>query len=201
LFLDIRRRSKLADNWLLIDKTARSSYNHPVTSQLKVLITQDEIKQAITRIASDIRRDYKDKQPVLISILKGSFIFLADLIRQIRMPVQVEFIRVSSYGSQMKSTGVVTIMDGLKTPIKGRDVIIVEDIIDTGLTISSVVDYMKRKKPASIKICALTDKPSRRNVPVIVDYVGFTIPDKFVVGYGLDWNEQYRYLNDICVLE
>ena len=92
-------------------------------------------------------------------------------------------------------------MHGLKTPIKGRDVIIVEDIIDTGLTISTVVDYMKRKKPASIKICALTDKPSRREVPVTVDYVGFTIPDKFVVGYGLDWNEQYRYLDDICVLE
>jgi hypoxanthine phosphoribosyltransferase len=172
-----------------------------VTSQLKVLISQDEIKQAITRIATDIRRDYQDKQPVLISILKGSFIFLADLIRQIRMPVQVEFIRVSSYGSKTKSTGLVNIMHGLKTPIRGRDIIIVEDIIDTGLTISTVIDYMERKKPASIKICALTDKPSRREVPVTVDYIGFTIPDKFVVGYGLDWNEQYRYLDDICVLE
>jgi len=172
-----------------------------VTSQLKVLITQDEIRQAITRIAIDIRQDYHDKQPVLISILKGSFVFLADLIRQLSMPVQVEFIRVSSYGSQKESTGVVTIMHGLKTPVKGRDVIIVEDIIDTGLTIAAVVEYMKKKKTASIKICALTDKPSRRIVPITVDYVGFTIPDKFVVGYGLDWNEQYRYLNDICILE
>jgi hypoxanthine phosphoribosyltransferase len=172
-----------------------------VTSQIKVLIPQDEIKQAITRIATDIRRDYQDKQPVLISILKGSFIFLADLIRQIRMPVQVEFIRVSSYGSQTKSSGTATIMHGMKTPIKGRDVIIVEDIIDTGITISAVVDYIKKKKPASTRICALTDKPSRREVPVTVDYIGFTIPDKFVVGYGLDWNEQYRYLDDICVLE
>lgn len=90
---------------------------------------------------------------------------------------------------------------GLKTPIKGRDIIIVEDIVDTGLTMTSVINYMKKKKPASIKICALTDKPSRRIVPLEVDYVGFTVPDQFLVGYGLDWNEQYRYLNDICVLE
>jgi hypoxanthine phosphoribosyltransferase len=172
-----------------------------VTSQLKVLFSQDEIRQAIIRIASEIKRDYSDKQPVLISILKGSFIFLADLVRQLNMPVQVEFIRLSSYGSRTESSGVVTIMHGLKTAIKGKDIIIVEDIVDTGLTMSAVIDYMKKKKPASIKICALTDKPSRRRVPLVVDYVGFTVPDKFLVGYGLDWNEQYRYLNDICVLE
>jgi hypoxanthine phosphoribosyltransferase len=172
-----------------------------VNSQLKVLIPQNEIRQAIDRIASEIRRDYSDKQPILISILKGSFIFLADLVRQIHMPVQVEFIRLSSYGSQTESSGVVTMTQGLKTPIKGKDIIIVEDIVDTGLTMTSVVKYMKKKKPASIKICALTDKPSRRKVPLEVDYVGFTVPDKFLVGYGLDWNEQYRYLDDICVLE
>ncbi len=172
-----------------------------MNSQLKVLIPQNEIRQAIDRIASEIRRDYSDKQPILISILKGSFIFLADLVRQIHMPVQVEFIRLSSYGSQTESSGVVTMTQGLKTPIKGKDIIIVEDIVDTGLTMTSVVKYMKKKKPASIKICALTDKPSRRKVPLEVDYVGFTVPDKFLVGYGLDWNEQYRYLDDICVLE
>ena len=172
-----------------------------MNSQLKVLIPQNEIRQAIDRIASEIRRDYSDKQPILISILKGSFIFLADLVRQIHMPVQVEFIRLSSYGSQTESSGVVTMTQGLKTPIKGKDIIIVEDIVDTGLTMTSVVNYMKKKKPASIKICALTDKPSRRKVPLEVDYVGFTVPDKFLVGYGLDWNEQYRYLDDICVLE
>jgi hypoxanthine phosphoribosyltransferase len=172
-----------------------------VTSQFKVLIPQNEIRQAIDRIASEIRRDYNDKQPILISILKGSFIFLADLVRQLHMPVQVEFIRLSSYGSQTESSGIVTMTQGLKTPIKGKDIIIVEDIVDTGLTMTSVIDYMKKKKPASIKICALTDKPSRRKVPLEVDYVGFTVPDKFLVGYGLDWNEQYRYLNDICELE
>lgn len=171
-----------------------------MTSHLKVLFTQDEIRQAIIRIASEIRQDYSDKQPVLISILKGSFIFLADLVRQLKMPLQVEFIRLSSYGSQKESSGIVTIMHGLKTDIKGKDIIIVEDIIDTGLTMSAVIDYMKKKKPASIKICALTDKPSRRKLPLFVDYVGFTVPDKFLVGYGLDWNEQYRYLNDICIL-
>ena len=133
-----------------------------MNSQLKVLIPQNEIRQAIDRIASEIRRDYSDKQPILISILKGSFIFLADLVRQIHMPVQVEFIRLSSYGSQTESSGVVTMTQGLKTPIKGKDIIIVEDIVDTGLTMTSVVKYMKKKKPASIKICALTDKPSRR---------------------------------------
>jgi hypoxanthine phosphoribosyltransferase len=172
-----------------------------VTSQLKVLIPQDEIRQTITRIASEIRQDYKDKQPVMISILKGSFIFLADLVRQINMPVQVEFIRLSSYGAQTETSGTVTIMHGLKTDIKGKDIIIVEDIVDTGLTMMAVIDYMKKKKPASIRICALTDKPSRRRVSLEVDYIGFTVPDLFLVGYGLDWNEQYRYLNDICVLE
>lgn len=172
-----------------------------MNSQIKVLITQDEIRQAITRIASEIRRDYTDSQPVLISILKGSFIFLADLVRQLNMPVQVEFIRLSSYGSQKESSGVATLMHGLKTAIKGKDIIIVEDIVDTGITMTAVIDYMKKKKPASIKICTLTDKLSRRKVPLTVDYVGFTVPDKFLVGYGLDWNEQYRYLNDICVLE
>ena len=172
-----------------------------MNSELKILYTEDQIRQAVERIASEIKRDYRGTQPVLISILKGSFIFLADLIRQIRMPLQVEFIKLSSYGSQKESSGEVTLVQGLKTPIKNRDVIIIEDIIDTGLTISAVTKYLRKKKPATIRVCALTDKPSRRQVSVNIDYSGFTVPDKFVVGYGLDWNEKYRYLNDICILD
>jgi hypoxanthine phosphoribosyltransferase len=117
------------------------------------------------------------------------------------MPLQVEFVKLSSYHEKTESSGKVNIVQGLKTPVKGRHVLIIEDIVDTGLTIAALVKYLQRKKPASIKVCALTDKPSRRKVPVTIDYLGFTVPDKFIVGYGLDWNERYRYLPDICYFD
>lgn len=172
-----------------------------MASQLKVLITQDEIKQAIAKLAAEIRQDYKSKEPLLVGILKGSFVFMADLIRQLELPVEVDFVKLSSYGAGRETSGKVKVVQGLKTPIKGRDVLVVEDIVDTGLTISFLLDYLRKKKPASLRLCALTDKPSRRQVPVTIDYLGFAVPDRFIVGYGIDWNEKFRYLPDICFID
>ena len=172
-----------------------------MSSQPKVLITQDEIRQAVAKLASEIRRDYQDKQPLLIGILKGSFIFMADLVRELGLPVEVDFVKLSSYGSGTETSGKVKVVQGLKTPIKDRDVLVVEDIVDTGLTVSFLMNYLRKKKPASLKLCALTDKPSRHEVPVAIDYLGFTVPNKFIVGYGIDWNEQFRYLKDICCID
>ncbi|OGO57838.1 MAG: hypoxanthine phosphoribosyltransferase [Chloroflexi bacterium RBG_19FT_COMBO_47_15] len=172
-----------------------------MSSQPKVLITQDEIRQAVAKLASEIRRDYQDKQPLLIGILKGSFVFMADLVRELGLPVEVDFVKLSSYGSGTETSGKVKVVQGLKTPIKDRDVLVVEDIVDTGLTVSFLMNHLRKKKPASLKLCALTDKPSRHEVPVAIDYLGFTVPNKFIVGYGIDWNEQFRYLKDICCID
>jgi hypoxanthine phosphoribosyltransferase len=169
--------------------------------QLKILISRDEIAKAINRLACDIERDYQGKQPLLIGILKGSFVFMADLIRQLDLPLELDFIRLSSYGAARESSGKVRVVQGVKTPVKGRDVLVIEDIVDTGITISFLLDYLKKKRPASLKLCVLTDKPSRRRVPVPIDYRGFTVPDKFIVGYGLDCDERFRNLPHICTLE
>ncbi|MBM4451100.1 MAG: hypoxanthine phosphoribosyltransferase [Chloroflexi bacterium] len=167
----------------------------------RILLTKNQIKKAVARLAAEIRKDYQGKQPLLIGILKGSFVFMADMVRQLDMPVEMDFVKASSYGTGKESSGKVHVVQGLKTPIKGKDVILVEDIIDTGLTVSVVMDYLRKKKPASLKLCALADKPSRREMPVTIDYLGFTVPNKFIVGYGIDWNEQYRHLPDICCID
>jgi hypoxanthine phosphoribosyltransferase len=169
--------------------------------KLKIVITKEDIPQRIDELAAEIRRDYKDKNPILIGVLKGSFVFLSDLVRAINIPVEVDFIRVSSYGAYKETSGKINLVQGLKIPIKGRHVLVVEDIVDGGLTVSFLLYYVKRRKPASLKLCTLFDKPSRRKVEVPIDYRGFTIPNAFVVGYGLDYSEQYRYLPDLCVLE
>jgi hypoxanthine phosphoribosyltransferase len=166
-----------------------------------VLIPQDKIRQTVARLAGEIRRDYQGKQPLLIGILKGSFVFMADLVRELGLPVEVEFVKLSSYGSGTETSGKVKVVQGLKTPIKGRDVLVVEDIVDTGLTVSFLMNYLRKKKPASLRLCALTDKPARHEVPVTIDYLGFTVPDNFIVGYGIDWNEKFRYLRDICCID
>ncbi|MBM3165972.1 MAG: hypoxanthine phosphoribosyltransferase [Chloroflexi bacterium] len=172
-----------------------------MVSGLRILLTKNQIKKAVDRLAAEIRKDYQGKQPLLIGILKGSFVFMADMVRQLDMPVEMDFVKASSYGTGKESSGKVHVVQGLKTPIKGKDVILVEDIIDTGLTVSVVMDYLRKKKPASLKLCALADKPSRREMPVTIDYLGFTVPNKFIVGYGIDWNEQYRHLPDICCID
>ena len=166
-----------------------------------ILIDRNEIAQAVARLASAISRNYQGKQLLCIGILKGSFVFMADLIRQLDLPLEVDFVKLSSYGTGKETSGKVRVVQGLKTLVRDRDVLVIEDIMDTGITISFFLNYLKKKKPASLKLCTLLDKPSRHRIPVTIDYLGFTIPDKFVVGYGIDFNEQFRHLPDICFIE
>jgi hypoxanthine phosphoribosyltransferase len=169
--------------------------------KLRIIFTKEEIEARVKTLAYNIRQDYKDKHPILIGILKGSFIFMADLSRSLDFPVEIEFVRLSSYGGDSKSSGEIRVVQGLKCPIRGRDVLVVEDIVDTGLTTSFLLDYLRKKMPASLKLCALTDKPARRRAPVTIDYLGFSVPDKFLVGYGLDLDEKFRNLPCICSVD
>ena len=169
--------------------------------KLTILFTGEEIAATVKKLAAEIRQDYQDKHPILIGVLKGSFMFMADLIRHLDFPHELEFVRLSSYGSGQKSSGKIKVIAGLQTPVKNRDVLVIEDIVDTGFTIACLIDYLRKQKPASLRLCALTDKPSRREVPVTIDYLGFTVPNRFIVGYGLDWDEKYRNLPSIYDLE
>jgi len=166
-----------------------------------ILFTRDEIEVAVKRLAGEISQDYHGKHPLLIGILKGSFMFMADLIRHLNFPLEVEFITLSSYGRGRSTPGGIKVVQGLRSKVRSRDVIVIEDIVDTGHTIAFLLDYLRKKKPASLKLCALTDKPSRRQVPVNIDYLGLTVPNKFIVGYGIDWDEKFRYLPHICFVE
>jgi len=170
-------------------------------SQFKILISRDEIARAVIRLARQINRDYNGKEPLLVGVLKGSFIFMADLIRQLDLPLELDFVKVSSYRADRESSGRARLVQRMNMPVKGRDVLVIEDIVDTGITVASVLDYLRKKEPASLKLCSLTDKPSRRKVSVSIDYLGFTVPNQFVVGYGLDLDERFRDLPDICVAE
>jgi len=170
-------------------------------SKPQVLFTREEIEATVRRLAAEISKDYRDKHPLLIGILKGSFMFLADLIRLLDFPLEIEFVRLCSYGRGRESSGRIKTVHGLQSSIEGRDVLVIEDIVDTGLTTAYFLNYLQKKKPASVKLCALADKPSRRRVPVIIDYLGFTVPNKFIVGYGIDCDEEFRNLPDICVLD
>jgi hypoxanthine phosphoribosyltransferase len=169
--------------------------------KLKVIISRDEIAKKVVELAAEIRKDYKEKNPLLIGILKGSFVFMSDLIRAMNIPLEIDFVRLSSYGTGKDSTGKVKLIKDVDTPIKDRHVLIIEDIVDRGLTVRFLLDYVSFRKPASLKLCTLFNKPSRRKVEVTIDYVGFTVPDAFVVGYGLDFDEKFRYLPDLCMLE
>jgi hypoxanthine phosphoribosyltransferase len=164
-------------------------------------LSREEIKKAVGCLAAEISRDYAGKQPLLLCVLKGAFIFLADLVREIDIPVTVDFIRAQSYKSST-TTGEVVLSMGDVVDVRGRDVLVVEDIVDTGTTVSCLMDYLMIGQPASLKLCALLDKPSRRRTSVDIDYLGFTIPDRFVVGYGTDLDEDWRYLPDIyCLID
>ena len=169
--------------------------------RLHLLFRRDEIEATVKRLAAEISGDYHGKYPLLIGVLKGSFMFMADLIRLLDFPLEVEFIRLSSYGRGRQSSGRIKVVQGLSAEVKDRELLVVEDIVDTGLTTSFLLDYLRKKKPASLKLCALTTKPSRRQTPVTIDYLGFTVPDKFLIGYGLDCDEKFRNLPDIHVLE
>ena len=167
----------------------------------RVLYGREEIAAAVDRLAAEITRDYQGKNPILIGVLKGSFVFMADLVRRLDFPLEVEFMRLASYGTGTSTSGKVKVVLPLPHPIKGKEALVIEDIIDTGLTNSFLLDYLRKKRPASLRLCSLLDKPSRRQVTVPIDYLGLTVPDKFIVGYGLDYGEKYRNLPDVCIVE
>ena len=160
----------------------------------EILISREELAARVKELAAMITKDYEGQEILLVGILRGSVPFMADLMREIDLDISIDFMSVSSYGSSTKSSGVVRIMKDLDTPIEGKNVIIVEDIIDTGLTLDYLKHYLAGKQPKSLRICAILDKPSRRKVDIKGDYVGFEVEDKFIVGYGLDLNQKYRNL-------
>ena len=167
----------------------------------RVLFTEEQLQARVAEIAAQIDRDYAGKQPLLVSVPRGSFVFMADLVRRITLPCTVDFMAVSSYGSGTTSSGQVKIVKDLSEQIEGKDVIVVEDILDSGNTLSYLLKLLEARHPASIRLCTLLDKPERRTKPVAVQYSGFTIPDEFVVGYGLDYDEKYRNLPYIGILK
>ena len=167
----------------------------------RVLFTEAELKARVAELGAQITADYQGKKPIVISILRGSYIFMADLTRSIDLPITVDFMAVSSYGAGTSSSGQVKIVKDLSENIEGRDVIVVEDILDSGNTLSYLLTILENRHPASIRLCTLLDKPERRVKPVKVHYSGFTIPDAFVVGYGLDYAEKYRNLPYIGILK
>lgn len=168
---------------------------------METLISKERLKKKVKELALQISGDYKQKNPILVGILKGSFVFLADLVREMRIPHQIDFISVASYGSRKKASGVVRLLKDLSTNIEGKDVIIVEDIIDSGLTLNYIRNNLLTRNPKSLEVVTLLDKKKRRKVKIPLKYVGFSIPNNFVVGYGLDFDEQYRNLPYIAKLE
>lgn len=166
-----------------------------------VLITKDEIEAMVKRLADQISHDYEGRQLVLIGVMKGCLIFLADLLRNISIPVEFGTITASSYGSGTVSSGQIKIINDIDIGIEGKDVIIIEDLVDTGLTLNYLRDFLRLRRPKSVNICVAFDKPSRRKHPLDVAYKGMDIPDEFIVGYGLDFDEKYRNLPEICVLK
>lgn len=167
----------------------------------EILITTEDIREKTTELARQITADYQGRELLLVCILKGGLMFLADLMREICLPLEIDFMAVSSYGASTESSGVVRILMDLETSILGRNVLIVEDIIDTGRTLNYITQNLRTRQPASLKICTLLNKPARRVLDIPIDYVGFEIPDKFVIGYGLDYGEIYRNLPFVGVLK
>ena len=169
--------------------------------EVEVVYTQQQISARVRELASEIERDHRGKDLVLVCVLKGAFVFVSDLSRQIDLPLSVDFIGLASYGEETESSGVVKISSDLTRPIEGKHVLIVEDIVDTGLTMRYLLDNLSTRRPASVKICALMQKPSRLRTRIPIQYLGFTVPDLFVVGYGLDAAERYRNLPFIGALK
>ena len=166
---------------------------------MKVLLSHDQIETRIQEMGAEIARDYAGREPHLVGVLKGACTFMTDLAQRIDLPLTLDFIAVSSYGAATKSSGEVKLVKDLDQGLEGRDLLIVEDIVDTGLTLNYLINLLKARGPRSVKVASLLSKPSRRLVQVAVDYIGFSIEDHFVVGYGLDYNEKYRNLRDIVV--
>ncbi len=167
----------------------------------KVLFSKEQIKEIVTRLGAEISNDYKDKNLLLVGILKGSVVFMADLMRELTIPCNIEFMALSSYGSSTRSSGVVRVLKDLSIDIKDYDVLIIEDILDSGNTLSQLKAMLEMRSPKSLKICTFFDKPERRTADITADYVGAVIPDAFIVGYGLDYAEKYRNLSYVGVIK
>jgi hypoxanthine phosphoribosyltransferase len=172
-----------------------------MTGRVESLFSAEQIERRVRELGADITRDLAGRSPTLVCVLKGSFVFAADLARAIDLPLRVEFLGVRSYGEGTETSGVVQITQDLAHPIERADVLLVEDIIDTGLTIAHLMNLLRTRGPASVRVCTLLHKPARARVQVPIDYVGFTVEDRFLVGYGLDFSEMYRNLPYIGVLE
>ncbi len=172
----------------------------PIESIERQLLSAEELAERVGQLARQLDRDYAGRRPLLVVVLKGSAIFAADLMRQMSVDLEVDFIGTSSYGDATESSGTVRIVKDIEASLKGRDVLLVEDIVDTGLTLDYLLRTLSLREPASLKICALLDKPSRRKVQIPVDYIGFSIDDHFVIGYGLDYASRYRHLPYVGVL-
>lgn len=176
--------------------------NHCMNENIeKIYYSEQELADVVRRVGAEISRDYADSEPVLVGILKGSVVFMTDLMRALTIPCSIDFMVVSSYGSGTKTSGVVQILKDLNQPIEGKDVILVEDILDSGMTLAYVTRFLQARNPKSIRVCTLLDKPARRKADIAADYKGYDVPDEFIVGYGLDYNEQYRNLPYIGVLK
>ena len=172
-----------------------------INSVEKVMISEEKIAEIVSDLGAKISEDYKDKNLLMVSVLKGSVIFMSDLMRKITIPCRIDFMAVSSYNGVTKSSGEVKIIKDLDKPIEGYDLLVVEDVLDSGLTLDYILKLLKSRNPKSIKICTLLDKPQRRKVNITADYSGFEIPDEFIVGYGLDYDEKYRNLPFIGCLK
>lgn len=172
-----------------------------MSERIRVLLSEQEVNRRIQEIGGQISRDYEGKQVHLVCVLKGGSFFMCELAKRITVPVSLDFMSVSSYGSETKSSGVVRIVKDLDEPLKGKNVIVIEDIVDSGRTLSYLLEMLKDRGPESLRLCTLLDKPDRRVVDVNVDYTGFQIPDEFVVGYGLDYDQRYRNLPYIGIVE
>ena len=166
----------------------------------EVLLNEEEIKEIVTRLGAQITKDYEGKNLLVVSILKGSIMFMADLLREIKLECKIDFMAVSSYGSGTRTSGSVKIVKDLNIDLSGYDILLVEDILDSGVTLSNLKELLMLRKPASLKICAFLDKPDRRKADIVADYKGASIPDEFVVGYGLDYDEKYRNLPYVGIL-
>lgn len=167
----------------------------------KVLIPRDKIQERVRELGREISEDYGGKDPILIGVLNGVVFFFTDLVMAMSIPVRMDFVKASSYGSAMTSSGQVRMLKEVGIPVQGQHLILVEDIVDTGLTLQYLLDSLRAREPADIKVCALINKRERREQQVAIDYCGFIVEEGFLVGYGLDFNENFRYLPDICVIE
>jgi hypoxanthine phosphoribosyltransferase len=170
-------------------------------TKITQLISERDIHKKVKELADAISKDYQDKTPLLVGILKGAWVFMADLVRQISIPIRCDFLQVSSYGKATESSGIVKIITDLKCSIEGEHVVLVEDIVDTGLTLKYIIDYLQIRRPKSVKLCSLLDKPVRHKIELKIDYLGFQVPNKFVVGYGIDYQELYRNLPYVAYVE